>query len=394
MPPRPVCRLALRLAGLVALIAAAGSVVSATPLPLDHPHHDHESLDRRDCSTYCGASGQYCCAPGEACTTLSGNLATCVAGGYYGLYTTTWTETRTYTSTIMTHWLPAPEPTAGVDCVPADAQQQACGPICCAGWQTCAFRGQCSLRPGYLEPSPIVVTSDGAVTTRYSAPYRITGTTTVTGTGLPPTTAESAPAHATHTPDGEAIGPDGSTDGGGLSPGAIAGIVIGTLAGVALLLLLCFCCIARGLWHALEALIFGRKRRDSHDRNRSRVQVVDETYIHRGRTPSNISKDRHSGWVGSRPGPASSRRNHLREKKSKSQGNWWLALVGAISTLLIMLNLKKDKRPPPRKAPPPSSYYSDSYYYDYTDSRTSPSECPLPRSAFALLHTDFLSPSR
>ncbi|PHH83997.1 hypothetical protein CDD83_2663 [Cordyceps sp. RAO-2017] len=152
--------------------AGAATLVSATPFPRDLVHDvvdgfSHLLLARgNDCGAgagLCGANNQYCCGPGQVCTTVAGNVATCVAGaapgaGLYGLYTTTWTETRTYTSTIMTHWAPAPEPTAGVDCVPPSAEQQACGPICCAGWQTCAFQGQCSIRPGYAEPSTVLVT--------------------------------------------------------------------------------------------------------------------------------------------------------------------------------------------------------------------------------------------
>ncbi|CAG9939151.1 unnamed protein product, partial [Clonostachys rosea f. rosea IK726] len=161
-------------------------------------------------------------------------------------YTTTWTQT--YTSTAYTWYQPAPEPTAGVDCVPADTMQQACGSICCAGWQTCAFKGQCSAKPGYDEPSTIVITTGGRTTTQYSAPYRVTGTTVITSSGDRSTaTATTATSTATETGDPAAIGAGGG-GGGGLSGGAIAGIVIGSIAGAILLLLLAFCCIARGLW--------------------------------------------------------------------------------------------------------------------------------------------------
>ncbi|KAK4086259.1 glycophorin A domain-containing protein [Purpureocillium lilacinum] len=361
-------------AGIVAALAAGLASASPLPNPLDAAAGLSFLFQRAACNA-CGADGQLCCTGDQVCTTLANNIATCLAGGGgggYGQYTTTWTETRTFTSTIMTHWAPAPEPTAGVDCVPQAPEQQACGSICCAGWQTCAFKGQCSLRPGYQEPSTVVVTaSDGKLTTRYSAPFRVTGTTTITSNGpntnsataTPTGTATSSSSTATSTSDGDAIGADGGTTNHGLSGGAIAGIVIGTLVGVALLLLLCFCCIARGLWNA----IFGRKRH--HDEKRERVDVYEERVSRHGsRQPSAYSRrERHGGWFGGGGGPSSA--GGRREKK-KSDGGWWLGLAGAAATILALLNLKKDKKKPPRK--PMSSRYSDSYY-SYTDATSASS---------------------
>lgn len=351
----------------LALVALAALPLAwATPYPKGQDPR-HGLVPRANCGNPCGAESQLCCGAGQACTTLPGNVATCVAahaGGTYGLYTTTWTETRTYTSTIMTHWMPAPEPTAGVDCVPPSPEQQACGPICCAGWQTYAFQGQCSVKPGFVEPSTVVVTSDGKVTTRYSAPFRVTGTTTITssgfGTGQPADTA----AQVTRTGDaGQAVGADVGTAGGGLSPGAIAGIVIGTLAGVALLLLLCFCCIARGLW----GIIFGRKKK--HERE-ERLEVHERYSRRASRAPSAYSRrDRHSGWFGgARPAPAADR---CEKKKS---GGPWLGIAAGATTLLALLNFKKDKRAPPRKVPSSRYSYSDYMYSDVT----SPSKFPFP----------------
>ncbi|RDA90047.1 hypothetical protein CP533_4934 [Ophiocordyceps camponoti-saundersi (nom. inval.)] len=311
--------------------------------------------------TPCGSQGQFCCGADEACTTLAGNVATCVAGVMGGAYTTTWTETHTYTSTIMTHWLPAPEPTAGVDCSPAAPDQQACGPICCAGWQTCAFRGQCSVKPGYVEPTPVVVTADGGqLTTQYSAPFRVTGTTTVTtsGAGGPPASA-STTSSSSATAAAEAIGADTGTAGSGLSPGAIAGIVIGTVVGVALLLLLCFCCIARGIW----ASLCGTRRRP----DRERVEVYEEHRSRRAsRAPSAayaVRKDRHSGWFGGPSRPTSV----VERREKRSSKSPWLAIAGAGATILALLNLGKKDKPkpnPPRKVVSSRDSYS---YYDYSD---------------------------
>ncbi|KAK2593377.1 hypothetical protein QQS21_008908 [Conoideocrella luteorostrata] len=350
---------------LLLWLSATAELVAGTPYPKDDLHDaGYSYLMPRNCPSYCGSDNQFCCNPGEVCTTLPGNVATCV-GGAVGGYTTTWTETKTYTSTIMTHWIPAPIPTPGVDCRPQSPEQQACGAICCAGWQSCAYKGQCSPKPGFAEPSTVVVTSNGVVTTRYSAPYRVTGTTTIVNSGIPSTPVTNTAtvtgsASPTSTSDGDTIGADGSNKGGtggGLSPGAIAGIVIGTLAGVALLMLLCFCCIARGIWNA----IFGRKKKDE------KVVIEEERYSRHGsRAPSAYARrDRHTGWFGGRPSSVADRR------EKKSSGNWWLGLAGGAATLLALLNLKKDKKP--ARKPVASSRYSDSYYTysDATDRTTS-----------------------
>ncbi|PNP38252.1 hypothetical protein TGAMA5MH_09825 [Trichoderma gamsii] len=362
---------------LIALLATA-ALVSAGPFPRDDQSDlGYAFLFQRDgCDgTPCGSDSQYCCDSTELCTTLSGNVATCLGG--YGAYTSTWTETRTFTTTYFTHWAPVPTPTAGVNCVPQDSQQAACGAICCAGWQTCAFQGQCSAKPGYAEPTPVVIVTDGHTTTQYSAPYRVTGTTTITSVQ----TGTNTGASATATGDGEAIGAGSkTTNGNGLSPGAIAGIVIGTLVGVALLLLLCFCCIARGLW----AAIFGKRR--SNDSSVREEEVIEERYSKGGSRAASASaysrRDRHGGWFGgsSRPATSTVVTDRREKRKSSSGGCWkWLGIGAVAATLFTLLNLKKDKRPNSRKSP---SRYSNSYYSysDYTQSNTASSSTGQQRS--------------
>ncbi|UPK98807.1 hypothetical protein LCI18_009742 [Fusarium solani-melongenae] len=355
----------MRLSSRQLVILAIAGLGSAKPFPRDDLHDlGYSYLMPRACDSYCGSDNQYCCGSNEVCQTADG-VANCVKG-YIGAFTTTWTETKTYTSTIMTRWEPAPEPTVGVDCVPKNDEQEACGYICCAGWQTCAFDGQCSAKPGYDEPTAVIITSDGKVTTRYSAPYRVTGTTTITTSGVQSTETETgtettSEATATSTSDEAAAG-EGSTSGGGLSAGAIAGIVIGSVAGVALLLLLCFCCIARGLWIAL----FGKK--DKKD-SREQVDIVEERYSRHGSRPPPSAYSRKSRMSGA-PSAAGDRR------EKKSSGKKWLGIAGLAATLLALLNLKKDKRPAstkPARSSRGSSRYSDSYYSysDYTG--TSPS---------------------
>ncbi|KAH7022695.1 hypothetical protein EDB80DRAFT_674311 [Ilyonectria destructans] len=350
------------------LLLAAAGLTSAKPYPRDNLHDAGFSyLMPRGCDSYCGADNQYCCESDEVCTTLD-SVATCIAeGSYVGAITTTWTETKTFTSTVMTLWDAAPEATAGVDCVPQNSAQEACGTICCAGWQTCAFTGQCSAKSGMEDGTTVVITSNGKVTTQYSAPYRVTGTTTITSEGVRSDTVSetSTASTSTATSDSDTIGAGGGGTGSNLSGGAIAGIVIGTIAGVALLLLLCFCCIARGLWVA----VFGKKKNES----RERVDIVEERYSRHGSRPATAHsrRDSHKGWFGGGGGPSSA--GSRREKKKESSGKKWLGIAGLAATLLALLNLRKDKKPASKgsRSSRGSSRHSDSYY-SYSD-YTSPS---------------------
>ncbi|KAL2756194.1 hypothetical protein ACRALDRAFT_2048089 [Sodiomyces alcalophilus JCM 7366] len=286
--------------------------------------------------------------------------------------TTTWTETNTFTSTITK---PISEPTgaAGEDCVPQEPGWIPCGPVCCKSSQYCASWGQCLDNEGGGGGGIIsTITTDGhTITTRYSAPFRVTSaTSTGDGAASPTNTPTGTP---TAIPSGPDDG-DGGTAGGGLSPGAIAGIVIGTLAGISLLMLLCFCCIVRGLW----GLICGGRKRDD-DRRRERVDVVEERYHGGGRPPSTYTgRDRHSRWFGSGPSSAANRRDE--EKRDSTGAKWW-GLGAIAATLLALLHLRRrdgDKTKGPARDRDRDrardrrsrSRYTDSYY-TYTDSESS-----------------------
>ncbi|KAL2255066.1 hypothetical protein VTK26DRAFT_4203 [Humicola hyalothermophila] len=309
-------------------------------------------LPREQCAQYCGYNGQYCCEAGSVCYTSDG-IAGCsaTAGGGYVWYTTTWTETRTYTRTYNS-FIPAATGEPGVDCVPPPGSGQiACGKICCANWQYCAYPGQCMANigggaDGGGEVIPTTIVTDGVtITTQYSAPYRVTsGTATATLTD--PGATDTAGA----------VSPGGTDEGGGLSGGAIAGIVVGTVAGVGLLLLICACCVVRGLWHGLLAVLgFGGKKDDDSSR-----------YTHSRR-------DHHGSWYGGRPSTVAP----ARKEKKRSSGAGLLGLGAALGTLALLLGLRREKnkkdekrRPPRSRSDVSSSYLSESYTASDPSSRS------------------------
>ncbi|KAI1814743.1 hypothetical protein GGS20DRAFT_585232 [Poronia punctata] len=348
---------------LTLLIASLTTLTTAIPYPRDALRDaGFGYLMRNECSEYCGAQNEVCCAADEACYTSAGT-PTCTARGHVIAgrdYTTTWTETKTYTSTISSWYVPtitAGVGTGGEDCVPPEGSGQiACGPICCANWQYCDHPGQCLANPGYSTWSEWTTTGV-YVTTQFSAPYRPTSGPGATATSEPTGTFVSA----TESPSSTSP-PQESTTNGGLSGGAIAGIVVGTIAGIILLLLLCFCCIARGLWHAFVALVGGGKKK----RKQERIEVIEERYSRHGSaSAAAAARPTHRKWFGGgggggRPSTAAPRK----EKKSGGLGGigWMLAAGAALGVLLGFR--RSDKRKGSQKPSShswSSSYYSDSY---------------------------------
>lgn len=261
-------------------------------------------------------------------------------------YTSVWTDTLTQTHTSVWSTVVGAMATNGPDCVPnTSLGESACGSICCAASQKCQYAGQCMER-GPNDGAPFLgsTLAGHTYTTQYSAPYR--PTSGATGT------AASATASSTGGAAGGAAG--GGTADTGLSGGAIAGIVIGTLAGVVLLLLLCACCIVRGLWHGFLA-IFGI----GAGNKRTRETVVEEERYarHSGR------RDSHGSWyegaAGGRPSGAAARK--------ESSGKGLMGAGAALGTLWLLLGMKKDKKKESsrRKSRSENSSY---YYSDYTSS--------------------------
>lgn len=256
--------------------------------------------------------------------------------------TSIWTDTLTQTHTSI-YSVAAAMPV--MDCAANFGQgSTACGSICCSASQKCQYDGQCIARDANDAPYLGSTAIGHTYTTQYSAPYR--PTSGATGT------AASATASST-----SGAGAGGATGGGtadtGLSGGAIAGIVIGSLAGVVLLLLLCACCIVRGLWHGFLA-IFGI---GAGKRSRERETVVEEERYarHSGR------RDSHGSWyagAGGRPSGAAARK--------ESSGKGLMGAGAALGTLWLLLGMKKDKKKETRRK---SRSENSSYYYsDYTSS--------------------------
>ena len=355
----------LRNLGSKALFYLLGTLplTTAVPYPRDSSLRGVglNQLMPRQCATYCGWNNQICCEAGTECYTV-GDFAGCssTAGGGWIYYTTVWTvtKTKTYTS-IYSSWIsyfPATTATAvGEDCIPPEGSGWiACGPICCAAWQYCAARGQCLPNAGYGAGGEIITStlvSDGVtITTQFSAPYRVTSGT---GGEIPPPTATSEIPLPTD--DSEAV----EGGGGGLSGGAIAGIVIGTIAGVGLLLLLCACCVMRGIWHGIAA-IFGLGKK----KGGSAGSVEGDRYggggLIGGRT-------QHDSWYGGRPSSSAVR-------KEKAKGAGLMGLGAALGGLALLLGLRRDKkqsaapapvasgaRPPRSEMTSSTSYWSSSY---------------------------------
>lgn len=335
---------------LCLLLVGLTQSVSAVPYAKDDLHDaGYGYLMPRQCDQYCGYNNMYCCSAGSTCYTTDGKAACSVAngGGGYAWYTTTWTSTETFTRTYSSI-IPAATAASG-NCVPPEGSGQiACGRICCASWQYCAYSGQCMANiggggGGGGVGATTFASGGQVVTTQFSAPYRVTsGASTavvVTGTAASATTTSGA------------VSPGGGGTSGSLSAGAIAGIVIGTLAGIVLLLLICACCIVRGLWHGVLALLgLGKKKK-------TETIIEEERYSRSGSRHSR--RDNHGSWYGGRPATVASR-------KEKSSGKGLLGMGAALGTLWLLLGLRKDKKKPAAKtrSDVSSSYWSDSYTAD------------------------------
>lgn len=324
----------------------------ATPLFLDEIA---PVLEKR-CANPCGYHGWLCCRADQACSTNSANQALCLNRGGWKYFTTTIMVTNTDRSSITSVWsshimTAAPAPTAMNTCRPAIGETP-CGNKCC-GAQFVCDNGECVESMIVSGGSTETATTEVATTEAATPPVRGTsnGMSTVTQTAGPTTTQGFiAPVGTNGAP---LVGVKAS--GQGLSGGAIAGIVIGTIAGVIFLLLFCACvCFKEALDGLLSVLGFrNRKRKES--------TYVEERYSHHSGSRPQDGRT----WFGTRP-----EGSEVSEKKP-----WWRswATVGIIlGTLALCLGLKRhrDREYDDDK----TDYTYPSTYYDYySDYYTNPS---------------------
>ncbi len=320
-------------------------------------------LAKRQCANPCGFYAQVCCRPNEVCFTDGNNQAQCrpatasvtaAAGqGNWQYYTTTYvmTDLKTVTTTFSTFF---PVSTQGLVVTTTASSQCSyslgevpCGSICCSAGQYCMTNvNQCAAAGG---GSSAYYSSFYTVTQVASVPVRPTSNTVLTVTSTGAATATLPFSTPIGTDGSTLIGAQATTQGHSLSPGAIAGIVIGVIAGIILLFLICVCCCFKGAIDGIMGIFGGRRKR------RTETTYIEERRSRRGSKPADRT------WFGSRPA-----RVDRTEKKKTGGGLGGLATVGAgLGTLALLLGLKR-KRDQRNDAKSSSSY---SYY-----TGTSPSE--------------------
>lgn len=318
--------------------------------PLGPTADEGGSLEQRSCNNPCGYYSQLCCASSEKCITDDNGQAVCSSSGGSGgaggdgaweYYTSTYLQTETDVQTltsVWSSWVASPTGSGGGSgSCRAEIGESQCGSKCCGAQDICSD-GECVL----AATTSIWATDTATPGVRPTDSNTATETATTTQAFETPVTTDGSPA----------LGIDAPEDsGGGLSGGAIAGIVIGTLAGVFLLFLVCLCLCARGLLNSILACLGCGKRR------RREETYVEDHYSHHTHRPPGRT------WFGAGPSGG----EHGGEGKSK----WGsLATIGIIlGAIALCLGLRRKKDDHDEK----SSDYTYPSYYSYYTSTTSES---------------------
>ena len=324
------------------------------------PRSEENLLVERQCANPCGFYSQVCCGPNEVCSTDANDQAVCepaVAGGVpaaagqgnWQYFTTTYVQTdlKTITTTFSSFFPISTQNFVATTTISTQCRHSLgevpCGSICCSSGQFCMTdTNQCAAAGGGSSP---YYSSFYTVTQTASVPVRPTSNLvfTVTSTGSASTTVPFQTPVGT---DGSTlIGAEATTGGQRLSSGAIAGIVIGVIAGIILLFLICVCCCFKGAIDGIMGLFGGRRRR------RTETTYIEERHSHHGSRPAGRT------WFGTRPARVD------RTGKKKTGGFGGLETVTAgLGALALGLGLKRKRdRRNAAKSSSSYSYYDDSY---------------------------------
>lgn len=366
------------LGGVVALLTSLTSV-SAGPLPRNalHDYAGSGYLLPRNCGGgWCGYDQNFCCDGEQVCVTDAADIASCapatqVAGqeGGWAFYTTTYIETVdvpvTKVSTLSSYIGNIDIPQSTAHCT---TDQISCGAVCCNGaTQVCYTDGKCVAKGGASDTiAASYLTPIGPVPTSFSAPVRPTSLTVTT---VPITTTQPFLAPVQTTGGVVPLVPVAAED-GGLSPGAIAGIVIGVIAAIIILLLLLACCLLGTGIKGLFGLIGGKKKtrsRSSSPRGH-RTEVFEErrtTRVAAGGAGARYGGG--GGWFG-RSGAAAAvpvgrtTRVTQVEEKRRSSGMGKQAAAAGLGLGALWAGLRWKRKRDTEKRDPRGSYYERSRY--------------------------------
>jgi uncharacterized membrane protein len=348
----------------LALLLNYSTHTAATPLGLGANVTEGNRLEKR-CANPCGYNDWLCCASGQTCTTNSAKEAVCAdgsasGGGDWEYYTSTYVLTNTDVTTITSVWSSQIAAPTGTGSCRFDLGETKCGSSCCDATQECALNAAGNAGQCVAESSSFIATATGTDATPGVRPTS-DGATTVTATAAPTITEGfTAPVG---TDGAELIGVKAGNN--GLSGGAIAGIVIGSIVGAFLLLLLCACVCFKGVLEGLfAALGIGKKRR------RQDTTYIEEHHSHHshgGRPPPPPGRT----WFGTKP-PAGG--SEVSEKKESKWGLGTIAIIIGALALCLGLKRKRDREHDDDKTESsyPSSYYYYSDYYSGTGSTSAP----------------------